>query len=659
MALFLSPFMVKIEILPGKRYQYQGHYVRLQRTIDLGFVLGEYEATGALVRIPINDLQPLPISSASGEAMTLPQDDILSIPEEAWAKAQRKLEILRPILAARGDLQLLNEVARTHQLSQSTIYRWLRAYEQSNSVRSLVEQPRTGGKGQARLNSAQDAIIQQAIESHYLTPQKKPVTKVILEVRQQCQQLGLQPPADNTVRRRIRQLSQEEKVRMRWSKKIAKEQFEPLRGSFPGATYPLAVVQIDHTLVDLILVDEAYRQPLGRPWLTMAIDVFSRMVVGFYLSFDPPGAVGTGLCLAHSILPKELWLSRMNVQGEWPCWGVPSVLHADNAKEFRGAMLQRACEKYGIRLEWRPVGKPHWGGHIERLMGTFMQEVHTLPGTTFSNVRGRKDYPSEKKASLTLREFEQWLTTFIVDVYHKRIHQSLKKSPYERYREGIFGGPDQPGTGLPERIYDELQVRLDFMPSEERTVQEYGVLIDHVHYYADVLKPYINTLEDGAGKSRLKRKFTFKRDPRDISCLYFLEPATRVYHRIPYRDTSHPAISVWEFRQAIEQARLKGIENLDEDAIFAAYDSMRAIELAAVERTKKVNKSANRLLQGVPVSATSVFFQHGTTINNIVHPTPDPSPIDLPVAPRSRPTLTPFDGLYDDASFTPEYGETA
>lgn len=650
--------MVKIEFVPGKPYLHQGHHVRLQRVLDLQFVLAEYEATGALVRLPLNELQPLPAVEpvVSGPASAGPKDDILSISEAAWAKAQQKFDILQPILAERGNQALVAQVAKAHQLSQSTLYRWLRAYEQTGSVRSLVEEPRTGGKGRTRLQAEQDAIIQQAIETHYLTPQKKPVTKVILEIRLQCQQAGLPVPADNTVRRRIRQLSEEEKMRMRWSKKMAKEHFEPLRGAFPGATYPLAVVQIDHTLVDLILVDETYREPLGRPWLTVAIDVFSRMVTGFYLSFDPPGAVGTGLCLAHAVLPKESWLSRMNVQGEWPCWGIPSVLHADNAKEFRGLMLQRACEKYGIRLEWRPVGDPHWGGHIERLMGTFMQEVHTLPGTTFSNVRARKDYPSEKKASLTLREFEQWLTTFIVEVYHKRIHQGLKTSPYERYREGIFGSPNQPGTGLPERLYDELQVRLDFMPSEERTVQEYGVLIDHVHYYADVLKPYINSLEGGSGKRKLKRKFTFKRDPRDISCLYFLEPETRVYHRIPYRDTSHPAISVWEFRKAVEQARLKGLESLDEGAIFAAYDAMRTLELAAVERTKRVTKSANRLLQGVPVSATSVFFQQGRTITNVVHSSPGADAVAPLATPRPRPTLTPFDGLHDDASFASEHG---
>jgi putative transposase len=636
----MSSVMNKIELIPGKRYLYQRQLVVLDCVLDLNLVLAEYEATGKLVRIPICDLQPL-TKEGTEEALALPKDDLHGISEEAWAKARHKLAILEPILAERGNTQLLAEVAQQQLRSQATLYRWLRAYDQTGSVLSLVESPHTGGKGQPRLGAQQNAIIQQAIETHYLTPQKKPVTKVVLEIRQQCRQAGLTAPADGTIRERIRQLSEEEKTRYRWSKKMAQEKFNPIRGEFPGADFPLSVVQIDHTLVDLVLVDEQYRQPLGKPWLTVAIDVFSRMVLGFYLSYDPPGAVGTGLCMAHAILPKELWLSRMDVQGDWPCWGVPSALHADNAKEFRGVMLQRACEKYGTRLEFRPVKKPHWGGHIERLMGTFMNEVHTLPGTTFSNVQERKDYASEQKAVLTLREFEQWLTTFIVSVYHKRVHQGIKTSPYERYREGIFGGPAQPGTGLPERLCDDLQVRLDFMPGEDRTIQQYGVVIDHVHYYADVLRPYVNSLEPGSGKSRLKRKFLFKRDPRDISCLYFLEPETRTYHPIPYRDTSRPAISIWEFRQASEQARLKGMEQGDEDAIFAAYEVMRAVELAAAEKTRRFTKNSNRMAQEGPISETAAFFQSKSSSAT------QQGLGSAAVAVVSE-TLTPYEGLYDD-----------
>lgn len=36
-----------------------------------------------------------------------------------------------------------------------------------------------------------------------------------------------------------------------------------------GAERPLAAVQIDHTRVDVVAVDEETREPIGRPWITL------------------------------------------------------------------------------------------------------------------------------------------------------------------------------------------------------------------------------------------------------------------------------------------------------------------------------------------------------------------------------------------------------
>src|SRR5690606_17671039 len=133
---------------------------------------------------------------------------------------------------------------------------------------------------------------------------------------------------------------------------------------------------------------------------------------------------------------------------------LPAKVHLDNAKEFRGNMMQRGCDEYGIDLEWRPVGRPNFGAHVERALGSFAQEIHTLPGTTFSNPREKGEYDSEGKAALTLSEFEQWLTIYIVDVYHQKIHSSLGMSPAQAWQRGILGSDKAPGSGLPAKIAD-------------------------------------------------------------------------------------------------------------------------------------------------------------------------------------------------------------
>jgi transposase InsO family protein len=46
--------------------------------------------------------------------------------------------------------------------------------------------------------------------------------------------------------------------------------------------------QIDHTLIDVIVIDSEHRKPIGRPWLTVVMDVRTRMVVGFWVGLEPP-----------------------------------------------------------------------------------------------------------------------------------------------------------------------------------------------------------------------------------------------------------------------------------------------------------------------------------------------------------------------------------
>ena len=145
-----------------------------------------------------------------------------------------------------------------------------------------------------------------------------------------------------------------------------------------------------------------------------------------------------------------------------------------------------------------------------------------------------------------------------------------------------------PGRGLPRRIVDEDRLRLNLMPFFDRAVQSYGVVVDEVHYYSDVLRRYVNAKE--SGKSRKKRKFTFRRDPRDISTLYFYDPEVKDYFRIPYRDTAHSPMSIWEFREARRRLEKQGVKEINEGLIFRSHEEMRCIEEQAREKTKHVRR---------------------------------------------------------------------
>ena len=115
-------------------------------------------------------------------------------------------------------------------------------------------------------------------------------------------------------------------------------------GQPPPVTVVLEQVQIDQTVVDLEVVDERYRLPIGRPYVTAAIDVFSRALVGLVVTLEAPSATSVGLCLAHMVTDKRAWLERLGVESAWPMSGKPAEVYVDNAAEFHSEALRRGCD---------------------------------------------------------------------------------------------------------------------------------------------------------------------------------------------------------------------------------------------------------------------------------------------------------------------------
>ena len=138
------------------------------------------------------------------------------------------------------------------------------------------------------------------------------------------------------------------------------------------------------------------------------MDVFTRMVTGFYLTMDNPSRLSVSLSLLHAVFDKGAWLREREINTDWPIAGLPEYLHADNGADFRSKAFIHACRDEGINIIWRPPGTPHFGGHVERLIGTQMGAIHFLPGTTQRNPSELGEYDSTKHSCLTLRELERY-----------------------------------------------------------------------------------------------------------------------------------------------------------------------------------------------------------------------------------------------------------
>jgi putative transposase len=408
------------------------------------------------------------------------------------------------------------------------------------------------------------------------------MTHLVGEVRRRCRQAGLEPPSRSTVERRVAQRAPSEVLARREGRKAARDRFMPATGSVE-APWPLSLVQIDHTLVDVIVVEAVTRLPVQRPWLTLAIDVHSRCVAGFHLSLDPPSATSVALCVAQACLPKDAWLAARGIEGDWPVRGLLDRLHLDNAKEFHSEALRRGCEQYGITIDYRPVRTPHYGGHIERLIGTMMGKVHLLPGTTFSNVRSKGDNKPESTAAMTLDEVERWLGHAIVGVYHRELHRGIGTTPLAAWTRGLSGDEAMLGRGEPQPIADPRRFLIDFLPLMRRLVRREGVFLHSIGYWSDVLRTWVGH----------EAQMIVRYDPRDLSRIYLLGPDSE-YYDLAYRDLRRPPITLWEHRAALKRLREEGRAQIDEEAIFRAVETMRTIADSASAATKSARRQRER-----------------------------------------------------------------
>lgn len=425
--------------------------------------------------------------------------------------------------------------------------------------------------------------IDEAIDAVFKAREQPTVEKLRKDIGVNCRDASLTPPSRKAIQARISAHSLREMTKAREGSKAARQRFAPVQpGLRPRG--PLTIVQIDRTKVDVELVDDRTRTVLGRPWLTLLLDVFTRCVLGFHLSFDAPSATGVALAIAQGVLPKSEWLRQRGIALPWTMNGLPHTVHLDNAREFHSRALKRGCQQHGIRIQHRPPATPRFGGHIERLMGTLMGRVHALPGSTFSNVAARGDYPAERKAVLTLAEFERFLALKVLGSYHHKVHSALGKTPAAAWDDAIKA------SGERRQPDDPASFMLDFLPFEERTVRREGVRLFNVLYVDGALASLLD---------RADRRSQVKYDPYSMDAV-FVELPEGGHLRLPYADLGRPAATLWEQRAAQRALREEGLRTADGATVTTAIKEQRRV----LAEAKAKSKSARRALTRLPASAS-------------------------------------------------------
>ena len=458
------------------------------------------------------------------------------------------------------------------------VYRLRRRFL-ANPVAAAVAPRSHGPKPGNRINLQVESIVQAAL--HLWLPKQKQLAHPLLdlcnEIGRQCKAAHVKAPARNTVKNRWAVYLDEQAALLAQDPRA-----EKAPGNF-NAQAVLDIVQIDHTQSDAFVVDPWFRRALGRPWLTLAIDIASRCVVGFYVGMERPNAGTVALLLSRIALPKAPWLATLGVNASWPMQGIPRVLHMDNAAEFKSKALRMGCSQYGIELMYRPVGRPHFGGHIERLNRTLMQRLKGLPGATGNSPKGRKAGTvknPEEGAALTLREFESWLAVEVGMRYHNSPHRGLMgatpASAWDKMTDV------QPARQLPPGPVQAWDWLVHFMPLTGRTVQADGVTLFHIRYWHPMFAAWRVT----------RKKVLVRYHPEDLSRI-FVSVNGKQYLEARCADLRRPAISLWEQRAICRILRGQN-QPVSEAAIFEAIEQQRKIIVQARAETRLERRQSPR-----------------------------------------------------------------
>ncbi len=200
------------------------------------------------------------------------------------------------------------------------------------------------------------------------------------------------------------------------------------------ARNPQMVLEIDHTLVDVLAIDrrpKKYQKKSGevRPWLTLVIERRSRLIMAAIFSYDRPDQYTVAAAIREAIL----------IYPGKPYGGVPDIILVDNGKELLSHHIQHITQELHIILRPCIRHQPQQKGKVERTFGTLNTRLwSSLDGYVDSDDTKRNPHV---KAKYTIAELEAKLCEYI-QKYHHEVHSQLNMcTPLQYWVENCYAEP--------------------------------------------------------------------------------------------------------------------------------------------------------------------------------------------------------------------------
>ena len=392
----------------------------------------------------------------------------------ALTEAYRRYTLIAPVLAGVGQAD--------GSIPARTIRHWIAKYRQAAETLScgyvgLLPQSRARGNREPRLPEEVVHLLNHFIDQEYETHKQKNKREVYGEFVNFCQDKGVAtPPSYKTFAQAINRRPRYAQVNRRKGERAAyphEPMYWELAYDLPRhGDRPFEVAHMDHTLLDVELVDSQTGHQMGRPWATFLTDAFSRRVLAVYLTFDEPSYRSCMMILRECVHRYHRF---------------PELVVVDGGKEFESIYFETLLARYECSKASRPPAKSRFGSVIERLFNTANSTfVHNLAGNTqiMKNVRQvTKSVNPRGQAIWTLGELYERLRYWAYEVYETTEHRTLGQTPKEAFEMGLL----RSGSRVKQWIaYDEDFVHLTLPSTRKGTaklVPGKGVKIHNLFYW--------------------------------------------------------------------------------------------------------------------------------------------------------------------------------
>lgn len=553
--------------------------------------------------------------------------DFQSLPLTEQNSALRRYEYVQAIIDFRNKstdsalpMELIAKIAQGRGESvpsERTVQRWIKRFEQSDgSIRGLIDGRHYSGNRCSKIDPEVNRLIDHVIETVYLRKEQPSIQAAydtllymiddVNRYRDTTDQLHY--PSYQTLQQHIKRLPYFERKSRRQGKRAALQSVRQNRLR-PPTQKVLECVEMDHTTLDLMVVDDENRLPLGRPTFTSMLDLYTHCVLGFHLGFEPPSYACVAKALKHAIMPKTYIAQRYpDIKHSWLAYGAPLKISVDNGKEFWGRDLELACLDLGIQIHHNPVGCPWYKGAVERHFRTVNQELLiNAPGNCLADLLERRDYDPQKNAVISFSALLHLYHIWIVDVYHQQPRGKHQLIPAIAWQQAT--------KNQTPAICDKTRLDIVLGKTVHRRLRAGGVIFQGIRYDSDALM----RLRMSIGHI----KVMFKVDSSDVGQINVWDQFSKRYLLVPALDQDYAhGLGLWQHKVIKRFARRLTQSQIDQVALNEAKQRIRDIIANESSKTLKARRKLARYqaIEHEPIARSQTNENddmHAVTFNEV------------------------------------------